>query len=791
MGRYVTHLIEQIEKAGYQVTILLYRDCYLTPDSPLFSRYGVRFANYSPEDSNQDLANRSKRMHEFTAYLSALLEAEGFDSYVDATPFLGPARLDIFSCPVTAVCYDFIPLRYPDSYLNHELVKTEYYNGLARLSKADHIVCISETVRDEAIRYLGIHSESISVVCPSLEERYFSPIAAYAPSVGQGYLFAILGSHKSKNPKGSVEIYGQLLRSRVIDVRLNAPKQDQFDALFQNQKVPAGAQFTVSVTDEEKFEQQSGAKVIGHLSLEEGFGIPLLEAAFLGKKILALDTPINRELLKAGTEGRDSAVFWLPPRNQVLNIQAFLQFLEMPVDPQFHESIRNAFITHWAASSDIAADALGKAAVAFKTWWEKAQAKIFSSIPGSSCGVADYSVAYTRSATGNIAFFYSEGQQQNISHLRNVRVFTYLDFKRFTRSKHAKLKGLFNFAFSSALNPGIELMRTSSQSGDVLLIHERRYFDGLRAMQLATGQVESLLLDITGNEPDENRTKLAIDCVFRPEFNSRNQIAKLGAPISSGWLSELPIRAVSHLSPAVVEQMRLQETVMPGSVINDLQAIEETFEFVPLGIDDRRNPAVDRASRLLRVQRGVQMDDIVVGHHGLILNDLKRLWDVASAIVAAASQREKLAADNRRIFFFLVGKVIDTELFERIQLAFAGVGLGGRLIHSNPAYEDDFDAEIAACDAVACFRTQTRGQLSHVFVRALSLGTPVLVNERSGYGYDPRTTIREDDVTNGIFAALDRLADPGQLADMRKSARQHYESHHRGDASLKKILRES
>ncbi len=281
MGRYVTHIIEQLEAAGRLVTILLYRDCNLSENSPLLTGYAIRFANYSLDDPNT---------HEFTAYLSALLENESYNSYIDATPFLGPGRFDIFSCPVTAVCYDFIPLRYPDFYLNNKSVRREYYNGLARLAKADHIICISSTVRDQAVRYLGVPKDNLSIVCPTLEDRYLSA-RQFPDSDQSNYLFTILGFHKSKNPEGSLEIYRQLLASNIIEVRLNAPKQDQLDILHNAKLIPKGAYVSADVTDEQKFQLQSAARVVAHLSLEEGFGIPLLEAVFLGKRYLPWTYP--------------------------------------------------------------------------------------------------------------------------------------------------------------------------------------------------------------------------------------------------------------------------------------------------------------------------------------------------------------------------------------------------------------------------------------------------------------------------------------------------------------------
>jgi len=788
MGRYVMHLLELLLAGGSSVAVLLFRNCHLRPEDPLLGRVSIRFANYDPEEWIPDRTQRERQLHEFTSYLSALIEQESYDLYIDATPFVGPLRLDIFGCAVVAICYDLIPLKHPDYYLPHEPERRVYFNGLARLAKADQVVCISEATRDEAARYLGITSERLSVICPTLEDRYLSPPAGVGNPTSGGYLFAIMGHHKSKNPIGALNIYRELLKLNRFSIRLNAPKQDQLESLCGNLDIPNRIRITASITDEEKYSVQSGARLLAHLSLEEGFGIPLLEALFVGRKILALDTAINRELLKKAPAGRNSAVFLIPPYATEIDLGAFERFLDQPADPNFFAAIRDAYLQHWRISPAILTSALDSAVANYDAWGSRLQAKIFSSIPGTACGVADYSVAYARSVQGNVMFFFSEGDPENISSIPNVRAGSYLDFSRFSRSHFAHVRGLFNFAFSSALHPGIGLMRTASKPGDVVLIHERRYFDGLLAMQVATGRIDELLLDFARSESEEDRSHLARNFAFHPLFNTRNVVTTARAPIRSQWLRSLPVRAVSHLPPAVLKEMHNLAKAQPGSVINDLEALESDLAFVPLGIDDRRHPSVARAARRLRILRQVQQDDVVVGHCGLILNDLKRLWDVVSAFVTYAAHRRHEGMDQRRVFFFLVGKVIDLELFKGIRRAFADADLSDRLIYTNPSREGDFDAEITACDAVACFRVQTRGQLSHVFVRALSLGTPVLVNRRSGYAYDPRTTIEDEAVPLGVAEAIERLFDPLELGDMRRRARREYESNHRGDASLKSIL---
>ena len=112
-------------------------------------------------------------------------------------------------------------------------------------------------------------------------------------------------------------------------------------------------------------------------------------------------------------------------------------------------------------------------------------------------------------------------------------------------------------------------MRKVSKPGDVVLIHERRYFDGLRTMQSATGRVDELLLDFAAAETADDRTRLARDCVFHPRFNGRNPRTTPQSPIASNWLRSLPVRAVSHLPPAVLKEMQRQAQAEPGSVIDD------------------------------------------------------------------------------------------------------------------------------------------------------------------------------------------------------------------------------
>jgi hypothetical protein len=95
MGRYVVHILELLGGLNFDITLLLFRDCHLDADSSLLRGVNIRFANYSPEKFYVDESSREKETHGFSHYLTRLIAAGHYDVYIDATPFLGPCRLDI------------------------------------------------------------------------------------------------------------------------------------------------------------------------------------------------------------------------------------------------------------------------------------------------------------------------------------------------------------------------------------------------------------------------------------------------------------------------------------------------------------------------------------------------------------------------------------------------------------------------------------------------------------------------------------------------------------------------
>lgn len=783
MGRYVDHVIGLLQDRGHHVFVLLFQDCHLSRSSPLLRSCSVRYANYNVETLAPTSAGRYEEAHRFTTYLSELIDRDGFDLFIDATPFLSPMRFDLLSCPTVAICYDFIPLKLLGDYITNEVVVDLYYNGLARVAKADHVVAISETVADEAGRFLGLADERVSVISPRIDPIYETWSTSGQRTDRAAYLFGMVGGHRSKNSEVAIRLYRDMVDAGVIEVSVNAPTKDQFETL-QTAGLLEGIEATYSITEDEKLDLQSNATVVSHLSLEEGFGIPLLEAMFLSRKVMVLDIPMNREILGKSSRSDAGAVFWLQAADTSLDIDAFERFIDAEPDPEFFEDIRAYYRRHWRDSAQVMQAALVSARTASDVWRSKLRFKIFSSLPGEFCGVADYSICYVRSTGDNVIVFFSEGDQKYVSHTPNIRLASAGQYAGF-QHRHPEVPGLFNLAFSQALYPGIELFQAHAKPGDALLVHERAYVPGLWHFKGQKHEVDDLVLGLP-RRPEAQATSAAIDLALSRLVNKRKS-AEAGRPaLPADWLARRQVKFVSHLPPEVLEKVH-EARLEDGELQNDLEQLEDRLEFVPLGIDERAGPAVARAAQALRRERGIQPDDIVLGHFGLVLNDIKRLAEIIDTSARFIAAR-KASGFPRRVFLVLAGRIVDQSLYDSARALFASLGIGGRLIHSNPVLEDDFDAEIAMCDAVFCFRKQVRGQLSHIFVRALSLGRPVIVNQASGYAFDQRLVVRDDRLTEDLNRVLQLICDRSEAQQLRTLAYARYRSHHRGDESLGQIL---
>lgn len=295
IGRYVTGLLRGLTEIGAPVVALHGSDVeaeVLTDVVP-----GLPLAPWSPQVVRQ-------HAHDGTWYLATQLMLHPVP--LDPVPFIiTEARL-----PVAAVMYDVIPERYPERYQVQPAarVQAQLRSSLART--LDALLAISTFSADTAADYLRLPRQRIRVIGAGIEPQFTPPVGDPWPRLerllrpdGRSLVVAVTGGDERKNTEGLLRAWGLLpadLRARHHLVVVAAHGRDVL-ARWQGWAAEAGVldevTFTGAVSDDEMVAVHQAAVLAVMPSTEEGFGLPVVEAAACGCPVICSDVSSLPEVL--------------------------------------------------------------------------------------------------------------------------------------------------------------------------------------------------------------------------------------------------------------------------------------------------------------------------------------------------------------------------------------------------------------------------------------------------------------------------------------------------------------
>jgi glycosyltransferase involved in cell wall biosynthesis len=179
--------------------------------------------------------------------------------------------------PTVVTVYDMIHELYPDDFWLWDSTSRNKRIGIAR---ADHVICISESTRNDLIRLFDIPPSKTSVVHLAYE-RFDIPSEADLARVPVTPFILFVGHrHGYKNFRAMIEAYAASMRMRAsFDVicfgggGFNPQELKWFKALDIGERVRQ-----VSGRDALLGALYGSASALVYPSLYEGFGLPLLEA---------------------------------------------------------------------------------------------------------------------------------------------------------------------------------------------------------------------------------------------------------------------------------------------------------------------------------------------------------------------------------------------------------------------------------------------------------------------------------------------------------------------------------
>ncbi|MHA6129390.1 glycosyltransferase [Pseudomonas fluorescens group sp. PF-1] len=294
---------------------------------------------------------------------------EGFGD--DAVHSIGRAP---FKVPTAVTFYDLIPLIKSDVYFApNPGFERLYREKISHLNRAELMLAISESSREEALQYLDLSREQIVNISAAVDD-IFKPVTYSESStrklndkygVRDKYIMYSGATDDRKNHMGLISAYA-LLPNRVREeyqLVLVGGLPDDHRYRFEQHVLKSKLSFedviiTGRVSDEELVQFYNQCALYVFPSLHEGFGLPVLEAMACGAAAIGSSTTSVPEVI-----GNKEALF--DPYSEQAIADKILQVLG---DPLFLQSLKENGVVQarsftWENSAQLTIRA-------FERWYE-------------------------------------------------------------------------------------------------------------------------------------------------------------------------------------------------------------------------------------------------------------------------------------------------------------------------------------------------------------------------------------------------------------------------------------
>ncbi len=229
---------------------------------------------------------------------------------------------------ISSIVYDILPLKYPDMF---PLIAAKHDKWLKTVGDVSHqVICISNAVADDVRSWFAENSSSATAHVDHFhlgaDILNSNPTGGIEPKVTTaiqmlkaGTTFLMVGTVEPRKCQTQALDAFDLLWEKgqavnlVIVGKLGWMSETLKDRIEQHDRLDRNLFWFNDISDESLLELYAAAECLIAASADEGFGLPLIEAAQKGLPILARDIPVFKEVAGEhaayfdGQHGRDLA----------------------------------------------------------------------------------------------------------------------------------------------------------------------------------------------------------------------------------------------------------------------------------------------------------------------------------------------------------------------------------------------------------------------------------------------------------------------------------------------------
>ncbi|MGZ4976596.1 MAG: glycosyltransferase [Methylobacter sp.] len=625
---------------------------------------------------------------------------------------------------LSATIYDLIPLLFQDFYFQNENFRKFYLSRLDWLRKADLLLAISESTRQDAISLLGIEPSRITTIYGGILPHF--KVAADRETVRaelaqryalpRQFILYTGGDDHRKNISGAISGYAAVAPVLRRDSKLVivCAMEEHRCQMYLNQARQCGLNEDevllcghVSEADLLAFTQTCSAFIFP--SLYEGLGLPVLEAMACGAPVIGSNNSSIRELI-----ARPDAMFdGASPQSIAQTLSAVLS------NPAFARDLSDYGIERakkfsWDESARLAGEAFSAALErarysgvqsAVSGWLPRKRIAILTPLPPCRSGIADYNAKFlpylSRHFEIDVFIDHDNVSDENLSAC--FRIFPVARFDALAKNYFAILYEFGNSEFHHHMLPLLEKYPGVVGLHDAFLSGMFGYID------FNLGNSGSYAREMIAAHGPQARRLLA-PAFACPEPVGRSMV---DLPCTKKVLA-LAIGIISH-SPFNLEVAREH---YPEGWRASYRTIAQMINPVSAWSPQRRDEA--------RARLGYGKEDVILATFGHI-NWLKLGDRLLEAFCLMASR------STAPVHLVYVGEMASDQYGTRLQQAIQASGLASRIRVTGYLDEADYLHYLHIVDLAVQLRKHSRGGTPKGVLDCLAHGVPVAVNNEASY----------------------------------------------------------
>ena len=168
------------------------------------------------------------------------------------------------------------------------------------ITKADRIICISQTTKNDVVDFYDVPAEKIDIVYPAVDHRFWSPAAPEEPSSPEStrpFLLYVGRRDRFKDFECLLDAFRRWPQHSGFRLLVAGPEfTPQEHSMFQRLGLTDSVEFNSASRDAELLALYRNAAALVYPSKYEGFGIPILEAMACGCPVVASRIPTSEEV---------------------------------------------------------------------------------------------------------------------------------------------------------------------------------------------------------------------------------------------------------------------------------------------------------------------------------------------------------------------------------------------------------------------------------------------------------------------------------------------------------------